>query len=611
MAKTDDRKTHYLFKLFNNIKDEHEVSLAELELRGLFGDVGRVRNLFDVLCREPFIFFTEDDVRIQDYITHELCYGRIQGFYGLRDGLTDVTPLVTRLAYIREIYVITDICAERPEDILMRVFPRGVVGKNVQWFVKDPYVLFRFITHQYFLEKSEYVHKVSRNEAEVDRNVETLTRFLIDEIYRIPASATMRVGKRLQDYFAIREEESLYLTHYMHPYKGKFHAKMCRAILNYVLPSRDGVVMDNFAGSGTLLVEASLMGIDSIGVEINPLSVLMSNVKCFSLALDYDKLKREAYRYLRALRQELAMHDSRRKERPLIPSKVSHEKISHEIRALPADIIKKFKNDVLQKIIVARELLSDIEDENNRQFMLLVLSGTISDMARRRKADFLTVLEDRLRNLLLRIYIFKKLNETLKIDLGRSLTYMADARHMDMIEDESIDAIVTSPPYSTAINYIENDKPQLILLRLVKSLDELARNMMGHPDVKCYDRRLLYELHDGRELKELPQHSRGVIATLLKCGRRDAALRTYKFHKDMRMAIKEMYRVLRRGGKCAIIIGNNNYKVGDRVIEVKNDHIVIEMGKRIGFTLDVFLRRPLEKTSIGAIRYESVVILEK
>ena len=82
----------------------------------------------------------------------------------------------------------------------------------------------------------------------------------------------MQVGKRLEDYFTIREEPSLHLTHYMHPYKGKFHPKMARALLNYVYPSSNGFVMDNFAGSGTLLVESTLMGLDSIGIEGSTLS---------------------------------------------------------------------------------------------------------------------------------------------------------------------------------------------------------------------------------------------------------------------------------------------------------------------------------------------------
>jgi site-specific DNA-methyltransferase (cytosine-N4-specific) len=600
-------EAHYVFKLFNSIKDEHEIDLAELELKSLFGNVERVRNMFDILLKEPFFHFTADEIRIQDYATYELPYGNFHGFYGFEEELRDVTPLIRRLAYTREIYLAMKTQA-RPGALLIKIFPDGQIGRNVQYWVKGEYCLFRFITHQYFLEKSEYVHKVSRSEAEVDRNIEILTKFPVNEIYRIPASATMRVGKRLQDYFAIREEESLYLTHYMHPYKGKFHAKMCRAILNYVHPHSNGKVMDNFAGSGTLLVEASLMGIDSVGVEINPLSSLMSNVKCFSLQLDYENLKEEAYNYLKTYQEELAKQ-SDAKQITLTPLKVDRHQVIREMANLPEFIMEKLDKETVHRIIIAKRLLSEIEDEAIRQFMLLTLSGAISDAVRRRRADFLTIFEERLKDLLLRVYIFKKLNETLKIKLGNSVTFSSDARNMKEIEDESIDAIVTSPPYSTAINYVENDKFQLVLLDFA-SPEALAKEMIGHPDLKVYDKRLLYELNT-ENLKEQPLHLQRVISDLLKYGRFDAALRTYKFHKDMSKALKEMHRVLKKGCKCAIIIGNNNYEAGVKVVEVKNDEILIEMGKNIGFTSDVYLNRPLEKTSTGAIRYESIVILKK
>jgi site-specific DNA-methyltransferase (cytosine-N4-specific) len=366
--------------------------------------------------------------------------------------------------------------------------------------------------------------------------------------------------------------------------------------------------MDNFAGSGTLLVEASLMGIDSVGVEINPLSSLMSNVKCFSLQLDYENLKEEAYNYLKTYQEELAKQ-SDAKQITLTPLKVDRHQVIREMANLPEFIMEKLDKETVHRIIIAKRLLSEIEDEAIRQFMLLTLSGAISDAVRRRRADFLTIFEERLKDLLLRVYIFKKLNETLKIKLGNSVTFSSDARNMKEIEDESIDAIVTSPPYSTAINYVENDKFQLVLLDFA-SPEALAKEMIGHPDLKVYDKRLLYELNT-ENLKEQPLHLQRVISDLLKYGRFDAALRTYKFHKDMSKALKEMHRVLKKGCKCAIIIGNNNYEAGVKVVEVKNDEILIEMGKNIGFTSDVYLNRPLEKTSTGAIRYESIVILKK
>ncbi|MCS7098001.1 MAG: DNA methyltransferase [Candidatus Methanomethyliaceae archaeon] len=574
--------SHFFFKLFNSIKEEHEVDFAELELKSLFGEVKRVRNIFDIMKEEPFINFMSEDLRVQDIFTYELPYGKFHGFYGHGNNPQNIAKLVRRLAYTREIFLIIK-AQESPSNLLMNIFPEGIIGKNVQFWMKNDWCLFRFITHQYFLEKSEYINKVSRNEREIDRNIEILMNFPMNELYRIPSSATMKIGKRLQDYFAIREEESLYLTHHIHPYKGKFHAKMCRALLNYVHPYEDGMVMDNFAGSGTLLLEACLMGINSIGVEINPLSVLMSNVKCFSLSLDYEKLKKEVNKFIMRYHQ---LNDVDSIEMP--------------------NFIKKSLNEkTIKKIILAKKLLNEINDEKIKEFLLLNLSGAISDAVRRRRAEFNIILEERLKSSLLRIYTFKRLNEFLRIKLGNSITLMADARDMAQIEDEKIDAIVTSPPYSTAINYIENDKFQLELLKLA-SLDDLARKMIGHPDIKIYDYNMLYEV----EKDDISMILKEIIFELIT-HRRDVALRVYKFHKDMRSALREMFRVLKRGGKCAIIIGNNNYRVDGRIIEVKNDEIIIEMSEIMGFKLDFYLKRPLEKTSTGAIRYESIVILKK
>jgi len=244
----------WYFKLFNNIKSEHEsMELAKLELEGLFGKVEPIYNFFDKLREYPLSSFTTDNIRIQDFIVHELPYGKLQGYFGMSDNISILKRLVKRLAYTREIYLIV------PKTKTFEVrnnFSAIAEGKIYHFFENENLACFRFITYQYFLEKSEYISKLSRNENEIDRNVEILFSHLIKNLYRIPASSTLSIGKRLEDYFAIREEPSLYLTHYFHPYKGKFHPKMARALLNYIFPDEKGIVMDNFAGSGTLLVEA-------------------------------------------------------------------------------------------------------------------------------------------------------------------------------------------------------------------------------------------------------------------------------------------------------------------------------------------------------------------
>jgi len=187
---------YWYFKLFNNIKSEHEAKdLARLELESLFGDVEPIHNFADKLREEPLCKFINSSTRLQDFITHELPYGKIHGYFGVYSYKKDVNKLVRRLAYTREIYLIVN-SNEPPESFAKEIFSTGVFRKNFHYFKVEDFICFRFITNQYFLEKSEYISKLSRNEKEVERNVEILFSRLMDDIYRIPASSTLSIGKR-------------------------------------------------------------------------------------------------------------------------------------------------------------------------------------------------------------------------------------------------------------------------------------------------------------------------------------------------------------------------------------------------------------------------------
>ena len=68
-------------------------------------------------------------------------------------------------------------------------------------------------------------------------------------------------------------------SHGWHRYVGRFPAQLVRAIINSFALKQDDVLLDPFCGSGTTLVEARLLGIPAIGIEISPLSAMMSRVK--------------------------------------------------------------------------------------------------------------------------------------------------------------------------------------------------------------------------------------------------------------------------------------------------------------------------------------------
>ncbi len=180
------------------------------------------------------------------------------------------------------------------------------------------------------------------------------------------------------------------------------------------------------------------------------------------------------------------------------------------------------------------------------------------------------------------------------------------------ISSESIGGIVNSPPYAVALDYIKNDYPQLVLLELAGSIEKLGKDMMGNPRVN-YDRKELMEKLTKKDenLTDFSETGSKVVNYLISNGRQQAGLRSFKFYTDMIKTLREMKRVLRKGGKSAIVIGNNHFIVGGNSIEVPNDKILLEIAENLGFKIDRLVGRKLQKSSEGIIREETVLVLRK
>jgi hypothetical protein len=72
------------------------------------------------------------------------------------------------------------------------------------------------------------------------------------------------------------------LTHHLFRFPAKFHPPVVRQLIQDYTEEGE-TILDPFCGSGTLLVEASVLGRNSIGIDIDPLSVFVTNVKVHAL----------------------------------------------------------------------------------------------------------------------------------------------------------------------------------------------------------------------------------------------------------------------------------------------------------------------------------------
>lgn len=97
------------------------------------------------------------------------------------------------------------------------------------------------------------------------------------------------------------ERERTKHVHRLHPYLGKFVPQLVEIFLNRHF-TKDSVILDPFAGSGTTLVETSTFGCASVGVDISAFNALLCRVK----TAEYNPFVVETN--LRAVLTKLAAH---------------------------------------------------------------------------------------------------------------------------------------------------------------------------------------------------------------------------------------------------------------------------------------------------------------
>jgi len=305
------------------------------------------------------------------------------------------------------------------------------------------------------------------------------------------------------DYFLIIQKNrtrsvNQYLTHWIYPYKGKFHPQMIRALMNIIGLKQGDTVLDPFIGSGTTAVEAQLLGINCVGVDVSPLCVLQSKVKTESIDV---------------LPQILEWK----------------EEIINRIKPSLFNLEGKTIDDVINLI----------PNEKVKNFYRMAKLVAISDNARRGREfsnAFLKNLELMISSVSDYVEIVRKLN----LRLGEINIKAGDSRALPL-KNDSIDGIVTSPPYSIALDYVSND---------AHALEEL-----------------------GYDISQIREEFVGV--------RGKGQKRIELYNEDMKKSINEMFRVLKSQKYAVIIIGNATY-MGE---EVKTVEFIIDYAEKIGFRL--------------------------
>jgi tRNA G10 N-methylase Trm11 len=262
-----------------------------------------------------------------------------------------------------------------------------------------------------------------------------------------PLKLAKHSSSRLKSFFETNQFKTGYATNGLFPYRGKFHPQMIKGLINIMGCKSGNTVLDPMMGSGTVLIEATLMGINSLGVDISPFCEFMVRAKLSGMTVNTTYL-RKALKNFDILYQYFT-------ESPLA-----------------------FKNtdfycDDFPKEFELPEIFEDKRFHDYLALSFLDAKG-YSERSKRKslREQFKAILERYL-------FVAEKIQSVLsghKNELGTARPMQGDARQLD-IPDESIDGIIFSPPYSFAIDYLKNDASHLNILGA--DIETLKKNMIG------------------------------------------------------------------------------------------------------------------------------------
>lgn len=425
-----------------------------------------------------------------------------------------------------------------------------------------------------------------------------------------------------------------YLTHLMHEYKGRYSPQLCKALMNVAKIRKGELVLDPFVGSGTTLVECFLNGYAGIGIDLNPLSYLVAQTKIESFYLDLAFLKARLQKFVGILSDNSA-HKSLKLDDIIAARAFDSSKL--DINYLR----KWFPIDNLEKIFIILREIHRIKEQKAKHFFLVALSDILRDVSyqdpnqlriKRRPENEVekNVFGVYLKKLKLYYRILHTYQFVKPAEVNKSVrSYLGDTRFLRQelkIDENTIDLIVTSPPYATALPYIDTDRLTLFLMGYVSrsNFKQLEKEMIGNREItKKEKERLEEEFINNYSSSDLPLEIRRTIKYIYELNtksnvgfrRKNTAALLYKYFKDMQQSMAEMIKVLKKGKYCFMVVGCNNTIAGNQNVFIPTDDYIGLIGKSLGFILERKIPLTIQPSYMihrkNAIKRESVIVFKK
>ncbi|HHZ7164526.1 DNA methyltransferase [Enterococcus faecalis] len=386
---------------------------------------------------------------------------------------------------------------------------------------------------------------------------------------------------------------------------GKYPATMV-APMQYELLSiiKDGLqehqkLLDPFMGSGTTLVEGHSLGMEVIGIDINPYAVLLSEVKTHTYH----------HRNFTFVKERIA--------KKLLDDKYSYQLYSFE------NIDKWFRQDIKDSLSKIRSAIMEESNQWVRKFLWICFSEVIYSHSNDRTStfklhmkkleDIANITDNCIDHFLKKIkekeqYLtFSKTPET-TIFSGNSLKELLN------FDNESIDIICTSPPYGDNGTTVTYGQATVLFLKWI-DISDLNCDEEMLSNYSKIDSSSLGGTNSSNIVPELETAS-----SYIKSLSRDKRRKVERFVADYYEVLSQLSRVLIRGGYMLFTVGNRRVDGLEQPLDKITQEIFLQLGLKEEklFTRNILskkmptkLSRVKDKGAVKSMSQETVLIFKK
>ena len=457
-----------------------------------------------------------------------------------------------------------------------------------------------------------------------------------------------------KNYWDFKEDDTREYTHGIHSYPAMMVCPISRNIIKImkgIMPISS--LFDPFSGSGTVLVEGMLSGIPNVaGNDINPLALFLAKVK--TTQLDISTLQSYANNLLDSIRnryeQYILQIDSvddvltNAYELDLTAQNGWGDNAPHYLTEYceknNVDInIPSFKNigywfkpRVILLLQIIKDEINKIEDKNMRNFAFVAFSETIRLVSNRRNGEFKMFRMPPVKVAKFVPNVIKEFSTILQRNIEKMNAFVEacsdtgtnskvtifqnNATVLQDVPNESIDLVVTSPPYGdsrTTVAYGEYSR---------LSLQWLGIDNLSEKEIMGIDKSLMggAKFRNGFEYT-IPSQSLRESLVRIKDKDLERAGDVYSFYNDLKNSIKAVSEKTKIGGYHFWVVGNRTVK-GELL---KTDVIITEIADSYGlehvYTIDrniinkvmPSLNSPTNESGVKAetMTNEHIVVLRK